>query len=174
MATMMLYASVFLSLLTVAATNCTAQQVVHQKLEDALLGNSQALYLMQKVFFPLQWFPPTSVVIRVCLTVGGAVPGHCDKHSSFSGVSSNFSYWQQFQWSSSALVFLISIDQLIALDNVISATIYLLNNSPHYHLPIQLHVDSLPSGITEDDLLEGMIELLTWVRSVCEQFICIL
>ena len=43
MATKMLYASVFLSLLTVAATNRTAQQVVHQKLEDALLGNSQAL-----------------------------------------------------------------------------------------------------------------------------------
>ena len=81
MATKMLYASVFLSLLTVAATNRTAQQVVHQKLEDALLGNCQALYLMQKVFFPLQWFPPTSVVIRVCLTVGGAMPGHCDKHS---------------------------------------------------------------------------------------------
>ena len=87
MATKMLYASVFLSLLTVAATNRTAQQVVHQKLEDALLGNNQALYSMQKVFFPLQWFPPTSVVIRVCLTVGGAMPGHCDKHSSFSDAS---------------------------------------------------------------------------------------
>ena len=111
-------------------------------------------------------------VICVCLTVGGTMPGHCDKHSSFSGASNNFSYWQQFQWSSSALVFLISLDQLIALDNVISAYIYLLNNSPHYHLPIQLHVDSLSSGITEDDLLEGLIELLTWVCSVCEQFIC--
>ena len=120
---------------------------------------------MQKVFFPLQRFPPTSVVIRVCLTVGGTMPGHCDKHSSFSGASNNFSYWQQFQWSSSALAFLISIDQLIALDNVISAYIYLLNNSPH--LPIQLHIDSLPSGITEDDLLEGLIELLTWVCCVC-------
>ena len=60
---MLYYASVFLSLLTVAATNRTAQQVVHQKLEDALLANSQALYLMQKIFFPLQWLPPTSVVI---------------------------------------------------------------------------------------------------------------
>ena len=178
MATKMLYASVFLSLLTAAAINPLTQgtnhtrlpsQVVHQKLQDALLADSTTLYLMQKVFFPLQGLPPHLVSMFVCVTVGSTPPDeYCDQLSSLSGASHNFSYYsQQFQWSSSSLVFLISFDQLVVLDNVISTTIYRFSVSPHYNLTIQLHIDSLPSDISEDDLLEGLLQLLTWVRSIC-------
>ena len=175
MATKMLYASVFLSLLTAAAitpltqgTNHTRlpSQVVHQKLLDALLADSTTLYLMQKAFVPLQGLPPHLVQMYLCVIVGGALPQHCGQHSSFSSASNNFSYRQQFQWSSSSLVFLLSFDQLVVLDNVISTAIYRLSVSPHRALPIQLHIDSLPSDVSEDDLLEGLIQLLTWVRSV--------
>ena len=182
MATKILYA---LSLLTACAvmitpltqsTNHITPQVVHQKLEDALLADRTILYLMKKVFFPLQGLPPNLVEISVCVTVGSGLPENCDENSSFSGTS-NFSYWQSFQWSSSALVFLISFDQLIILDNVISIFVYRLNISPHYHLPIQLHIDSLPADISEDDLVEGLIQLLTWVSSACAvclhvQYLC--
>ena len=171
MATKMFY--VLLTLLTAAAvtpltqcTNNTRQQIVHQKLQDALLADSTTLYLMQKVFFPLQGLPPNLVGIFMCVTVGGALPEHCGWHSSFSSASNNFSYRQKFQWSSSALVFLISFDQLVVLDNVISTTIYRSSVSPHTILPIKLHIDSLPSDVSEDDLLEGLIQLLTWVCSV--------
>ena len=115
MATKILYA---LSLLTACAVMITpltqstthiTPQVVHQKLEDALLADRTILYLMQKVFFPLQGLPPNLVEISVCVTVGSGLLENCDENSFFSGAS-NFSYWhcQSFQWSSSALVFLIS------------------------------------------------------------------
>ena len=169
-ATKMLY--ILLTLLTAAAiipltqsTNHTRQQIVHQTLQDALLADSTTLYLMQKVFFPLQGLPPHLVGISVCVTVGSALPEHCGPHSSFSSPSNNFSFRQKFQWSSSALVFLISFDQLVVLDNVISTSIYRSSVSPHTILPIQLHIDSLPSDVSEDDLLEGLIHLLTWVCS---------
>jgi len=172
MATKILYV---LSLLTACAvtitpltqsTNHITPQVVHvhQKLEDALQADRTVLNLMQKVFFPLQGLPPNVVDISVCVTVGSGLPENCDEHSSSSGAS-NFSYWQLFQWSSSALAFLISFDQLVVLDNVISTFVYRLNISPHYHIPIQLHIDSLPADISEDDLVEGLIQLLTWVSS---------
>lgn len=101
----------------------------------------------------------------LCVTVGGALPEHCGQHSSFSSASNNFSFRQKFQWSSSALVFLISFDHLLVLDNVISTLIYRLSISPDIVLPIQLDIDSLPCDISEDDLLEGLIQLLIWVCS---------
>ena len=52
----------------------------------------------------------------------GMQPGSCDT-SSLLGGQSNFTYCQYFQWSSSALVNLISIDQLFVLDSVISENI---------------------------------------------------
>ena len=141
---------------------CIAPQVVHQKLKDALLADRTILNLMQKVFFPLQGLPPNEVEISVRVIVGSGLPENCDENSSFSGAS-NFSYWQLFQWSSSALVFLISFDQLVVLDNVVNTFIYRMNTSPRYYLPIQLHIDTLPADISEDDLVEGLIQLLTWV-----------
>jgi len=114
----------------------------------------------------LRFDDPNEVAISVRVIVGSGLPENCDENSSISGAS-NFSYWQSFQWSSSALVFLISFDQLVVLDNVISAIIYRLNVSPHYYLPIQLHIDSLPADISENDLVEGLIQLLTWVCSAC-------
>ena len=172
----MLCASVFLTLLAAAAitpltqgTNHTRllSQVVHQKLLNALLADSTTLYLMQKAFFPLQGLPPQLVQIYLCVTVGSTLPENCDEHSSLSEVSINFPHCQRFAWSSSALVFLLSFDKLVVLDNVLSTFVYRLSVSPHTVLPFEIDVDSLPCDISEDDLLEGLIELLTWVCSSC-------
>ena len=55
----------------------------------------------------------------VCVTAGILPDEYCDQNFPLSGASHNFSYYrQQFQWSSSSLVFLISFDQLVVLDNV--------------------------------------------------------
>ena len=134
---------------------------------DALLADSTTLYLMQKAFFPLQGLPPQLVEIFLCVTVGSAVPENCDEHSSLSGESINFPHCQRFEWSSSALVFLLSFDQLVVLDNVLSTFVYRLSVSPHTVLPFEIDVDSLPCDISEDDLLEGLKQLLTWVCSSC-------
>ena len=53
-----------------------------------------------------------------CVTVGSVEPESCD--DSFFKLhdgQSNCSYCQKFQWSSSALVDLISTDQLLILNN---------------------------------------------------------
>ena len=138
-----------------------ASQVVYHKLEDALIGDSSVLYLMQEVFFPSKILPNNLVHLHVCVTVGRVQPGSCD-NSSLPGGQSNFTYCQKFQWSSSALVNLISIDQLLILDNVISHNVFRILVY-HGSKDVTLHVDSLPCETTEDDILAALMQLLPWV-----------
>ena len=89
------------------------------------------------------------------------LPESCDT-SSILGGQSNFTYCQYFQWSSSALVNLISIDQLFVLD-VISESI--IRTIFHWkYLDVPLRIDALPCETTElDDILGALIQLLPWV-----------
>ena len=98
-----------------------APQVIYQKLEDALSADKGVLYRMQVAFFPFQSLSQDLVYLNVCVTVD-VQHENCDNFS-LPGGQSNFSYCQDFQWSSSALSDLISIDQLVILDNVISESI---------------------------------------------------
>ena len=136
-------------------------QVIYQKLEDALIADKSVRYMMRQVFFPSQSLSQDLVYLNVCVTVGGVQPGICDSSSLFSG-QSNFSYCQYFQWSSSALVNLISIDQLFVLDNVISESIIRTIFHRKY-LDVPLHIDALPCETTEDDILGALMQLLPWV-----------
>ena len=126
MAMRTLHASIFLGLLAAAvvlqSNSQVTPQVIYQKLEDTLIADKSVLYLMQQAFFPSQSLSQDLVYLNVCVTVGSMQPGSCDT-SSLLGEQSNFTYYQYFQWSSSALVNLISIDQLFVLDSVISENI---------------------------------------------------
>ena len=74
----------------------------------------------------------------------------------------NFSYCRAFQWSSSPLLDLISIDQLFVLDNVISVWVFHIPEHPKgIHVP--LHIDTLPCDTTEDGILAALMQLLPWV-----------
>ena len=149
-------------------------QVVYQKLEDALISDSSLLHLMQEIFIPSKMVPNNLVFLQVCVTVGSVLPGDCD-NSSLLGGQRNFTYCRKFQWTSSALVNLISIDQLLILDNVISHNVFLTAQHRGY-IDVTLHVDALPCKTTED-ILAALMELLPWV-GICiylrvrEMYIC--
>ena len=133
-------------------------EAVYLKLHNVLLTDQKNRYMMQRVFFPSQDFPPDWLYLNVCVTVSS---GRCD---NFDG-QSNFSYCQKFQWSSSAMTNLISIDQLLILDNVISENIVRFTQHRKYlHFP--LRIDSLPCYVTEDDIMAALMQLLPWVSTL--------
>ena len=136
-------------------------QVIYQKLEDALIADKGVLYRMQEAFFPSQSLSHDLVYLNICVTVGSVQHENCD-NSSLPGGQSNFSYCQWFQWSSSALVNLISSDQLLILDNVVSENIIRIIWHRKY-LEVHLQIDTLPCETTEDDILSALMQLLPWV-----------
>ena len=165
------YISISLLLILATSVQCDdhmAPQLVHQKLENALKTNTKMLYLMQGAFFPFYGFPQDFVFLDVCIVVG---TGRCNKNSSFSGVLSNSSYHQKFQWSSSVLLDLISNDQLLIMDNVLCRAVQ--NGIRHCSwFPMTLQIDSLPGSVSEKDLLEALIQLLYWVCVFKSSILC--
>ena len=139
----------------------TESEAVYLKLENALLTDQNSRYMMQRAFFPSQDFSPDWLYLNVCVTVNSVQPGGCGDF----GEQSNFSYCQKFQWRSSALANLISIDQLLILDNVLSDSIVRITQHRKY-LQFPLHVDSLPCYATEDDILTALLQLLPWVSTL--------
>ena len=134
-----LQASIFI-LITVASTarstHHLATQAVKQKLEHALITDSKVGDLLQDTFFPSQGSPQDLIFISVNVTVDSMLPD----------TPANFSYFQKFQWRSSPLLSLISIDQLLILDHVVSEIIYRITEH-HDFLNILLHVDTLPCTV---------------------------
>ena len=138
-----------------------ASEAVYLKLRNALVANHTNRYMMQEVFFPSQDLLPDWLYLYVCVTVNSVPPGSC---SNFDG-QGNHSYYQQFQWSSSALANLISIDQLLILDNVMSDSIVRITQHRRF-LDFPLHIDSLPCNVTDDDILAALMQLLPWVSTL--------
>ena len=158
------FSCIFLiSLLVAVITGESKNHIVYQKLEDTLTGNKTALYEIQKAFFPLKGSSRDVVYLHVCVAVGSVQqPGSYD-NSSLTGGQSNFTYCQRFQWSSSALVDLISVDQLLILDNILSEDIIHVIEH-HEYMEFPLHIYNLPYDIKDDDILEALMRLLPWVR----------
>ena len=97
------------------------------------------------------------------MTIGSVQPESCD-NSFFKLHSgqSNFTYCQKFQWSSSALLDLISSDQLLIFDNVISENIiHVIEHQQYMAVPLQ--IDTLPCDFTVDEILSAFMRLLPWV-----------
>ena len=165
MAMRTLCAKLFLILLTAATIAQSkphiASEGVHRKLEDALIANSSLQYMMQEVFLTSKILPQNMVHLHVCVTAGSVQPGSCDNSSLFGG-QNNFTYCQWFQWSSSALVNLISIDQLLILDNIISYNVFhLIEHRESVDVPLQ--IDALPCEIKQENILAALMQLLPWV-----------
>ena len=118
----------------------------------------------KKHFFPAKGSSRDVVYFNyVCVTVGSVEPESCD--DSFFKLhdgQNNCSYYQTFQWSSSALVDLISTDQLLILDNVISENIiHVIEHRKYMAVPLQ--IDTLPCDIRVDNILTALMRLLPWV-----------
>ena len=141
----------------------TENQIIYQKLKDALIADSDVHYLMQQAFFPSQSLSQDLIYLNICVTVGSEQPASCN-NSSLSGGYINLSYCQRFQWTSSALVEFISIDQLLILDNVISESIVrIFEHQESLNVPFK--IDTLPCETTEDDILAALMHFLPWVCS---------
>ena len=140
-----------------------APQVLFQKLKNALTADNDTLYQMRKAFFPLQGLPRDYVYLNV--TVGKTLTKRCAGYSS-PGVLSNFTYCQSFQWSSSPILDLISNDQFLILDNVLSRLVQSWFQRRSW-LAVGLQIDSLPSSVSKENLLEGLLQLLNWVCAFC-------
>ena len=139
-----------------------AIQDTYQKLEKSLLQNHFVTHQMQEAFFPTQNLPLDLLRLHVCVMVGSVQPGNCDS-SFLPGGQGNFSYCQKFQWSRSVLLNLISVDQLLVLDNVIIDHINHIIKQRDADLQVPLQIDTLPCDVTEDDILEALLQLLPWV-----------
>ena len=136
-------------------------QDTYQKLEKSLIENHFVLHQLQETFFPSQNLPPDSVLLHVCVMVGGMQPGNCDNFS-LPGGQGKFSYCQMFRWSSSVLLNLISDDQLLVLDNVLVDHInHVITHQAELEVPLQ--IDVLPCHVTVDYILEALMQLLPWV-----------
>ena len=158
-----LLSGIFLiSLLVAVVTGESKTHLVYRKLEDALTGNKTVLYEMQVAFFPSKGSSRDVLYLHVCVTVGSMQPESYE-NSSLPGGQSNFTYYcQKFQWSSSALVDLISIDQLLIMDNMISESIiHVVEHQKYMKVPLQIY--NIPCDITDDDILAALMRLLPWV-----------
>ena len=148
---------------TASAHHLATHVHVYQKLEHVLITDSKVRYLIQDTFFPPQRSPRDIVYIRVNIVIDSMLPRSCSEHPPSSGMLINHSYYYEFQWSSSPLLNLISVDQVLILDNVLSESIYHVVQH-HGYLHVSLHIDDLPCNTSEDDLLAALMELLPWVR----------
>ena len=164
--TMKLLNALNLSILLVAAMiveskSQTETQIIYQNLKDALIADGDVFYVMQQAFFLSQSLSQDLIYLNICVTVGSEQPASCN-NSSLSGGHNNLSYCQRFQWSSSALVEFISIDQLLIMDNVISESLVRIFEHRE-SLNVSFKIDTLPCESTEDDILAALMQLLPWV-----------
>ena len=168
-----------LLLLTLAAAGCQANcgphdhlcylYPLHQRLEASLVNNSQTLYAMQQVFFPLHGAIPPAIYIGVCIEVGEIQSESCKRegHSGEPAFSSNTSadrcWW--YQWSSSSLLSLLTAEELIAFDNTIFLIAY-SNIGPTMHtrsIELVLWSESLPCMPSSSEMEATLTALLSWV-----------
>ena len=166
MARRMLHTFIFLALLAATAQVVESQlqiapQVVYQKLENALIADSSLLYKLQEVLISSKIVPQGLVHFHICVTVSSMQLLDC-VNSSLPGGQNIFPYYQDFQWSSSALVDMISFDQLFILDNVISYSVF-SSIERHDDIFVPLQIDTLPCEPTRDELQAAFMQLLPWV-----------
>jgi len=166
-------------LLTLAAAGCQADRgsrdhfrylyPLHQRLEASLVNNSQMLYALQQVFFPLHGAIPPAISIRICIKVGEIQSVSCKRegHSGEPAFSNNTSAdrcWL-FQWSSSSLLSLLTADELAAFDNIIFLIVY-HSIGPRFarRFDLVLWSESLPCMPSSSEMEATLTTLLSWVN----------
>jgi len=165
-------------LLTLAAAGCQANcndsdhfcylYPLYQRLEDSLTNDSQTLYALRQTFFPLHRTISPAIAIKVCIEVGEIQTVSCNRegHSSdpaFSNTTSDEKCWW-YQWSSSALLAMITADELLAFDNIFFLIVYShIGPSVHYSIEFALQPASLPCMPSSNEMQATLTALLSWV-----------
>ena len=144
---------------------------LHKALESALI-TEETLFTLKQVFFPIEHSSAQEtqqVQISICveITVDQALNSTkpCNLNADKSSSSNNVSClcWD-FLWTDSALLSLITADQLIAFD-VLTGLIYRAATARYYtgynRVSLPLVCSVLPK---ESDIKASLILLLSWVR----------
>ena len=141
--------------------------------EAALVSSNETLFVMQQVFFPVFHTQPRELVrLRVCVAMDTVLPSgrFLDKVPDLCNVSvsEDHSEWcWDLQWSRSYLLCLITVDQLLAFENIIVDMVYsmIAGKSVTSYLFIPLHIDTIPCVPPEADLLRSLKMVLSWARA---------
>ena len=147
---------------------------IYEMLEAALKNNSEILYMMKQVFYPVlgphYWLANGvyMVWIDVCITV--RVVKSCPRTTNEqapSNISENgqFQGCWSFRWTSSSLLNLIPVDQLLAFEPLFVSAIYsqTVGRTSGRALFIPLYIDSVSCMPSNTDVEQALALLLSWV-----------
>ena len=140
--------------------------LLYQKLETALINNSKALLHMKQKFFPASTHIDEVQILHLhaCVRVMGQFKSSGSTTNISNEADSSIHCWN-FKWSASAVLSLISIDQLMAFDFLYVDIIYsaIQWSMIHKRVSFTLRTDFLPCMSSERDLQEALVQLLSWV-----------
>ena len=145
--------------------------LLYQKLEGALINNSKALFQLKEMFFSASGSHTQEVQIlhmHICVRVGTTEvfqsPG--TSANSSNGTHTSTHCWN-FKWSASALLNLITVDQLMTIDFMYVYFVYqqIRGTTGHHNINIKLNAVLLPCmhEPSENHLKGALISLFTWV-----------
>ena len=144
--------------------------LLYQKLEGALINNSKALFQLKKTFFSVSGTHIQEVeILRMHVCVRDGVTEHFKSPGTSANSSNGTHNCWDFQWSDSALLSFISVDELMTFDFMYVNFVYsrIQGSIRNHNLSITLNTksDSLPCTHipSENDLKEVLIQLLSWV-----------
>lgn len=148
---------------------------LYQVLEDVLTSNSENLYLLKQVFFPStrnRIREGNVVYFSTCIQFNTTEQPNClsnnQQLSNSTEETSCLRYCYDFRWTVSPLLNLITVDQLLAFDNVFADFTYSNIASSIRHNSawgISFLVPSFPCIPTQEDLMLTLSMLLSWVRA---------
>ena len=153
--------------------DCSQDDMLYQKLEGALINNSKALFQLKKTFFSVSGTHIQEVeILRMHVCVRDGVTEHFKSPgtniNSSNGTHNSTHCWK-FQWSASALLSFITVDQLMTFDFMYVNFVYsqIQGSIRNHNLSITLNTksDLLPCTHipSDNDLEEVLIQLLSWV-----------
>ena len=147
---------------------------IYVMLEAALKNNSEILYMMKQVFYPVlgphSWLANGVYIvwIDVCTTIRDvkSCPKNANEQAS-NNIPENGQFhgcWQ-FRWTSSPLLNLIPADQLLAFEPVFVGAVYsqIVGATSGKDLAIPFYIDSVTCMPSHTDMEQALAELLSWV-----------
>ena len=142
--------------------------LLYQKLERALINNSRTLLQMKRKFFPAfdNHIQEVQVLqLDVCVRVVGQFKSSGSTTTNSSNDNAPSIHCWNFKWSASAVLSLLSIDQLMVFDFFYVDMIYsnIQMSMAHKTVSIILSTDLHPCVPSEGDLQDALVQLLSWV-----------
>lgn len=148
-------------------------QDFYQKLENHLARDSSTLFLLKtQLFFQVPSYSFVDAInFHVCLSVGSnpvtncSVPDVLWQPENVNGSMEGSSYCWDFQWTNSAILGSLTIDLLVAFDNILVPQIHM--NA--IGVPLKIHDFTVsfylqsPPCLSEANIEDVLVELLSWV-----------